>query len=313
MLIDGDVWFQPIAWIVTLPPLSVPSESALVSPSTLVFSNSAATARPSEPVRLDATAEATLAEKARIWMAPVLVIEAPEPEFGPTRASVLALGVISESAATSARAPRPPTESAAVATFAKFPLAARMVTLDEDATLPSTFTSVGAPTCAMGTLKLMPASPPTEARSLCTLATLCDTAVKLTCPLLLVEAPVPDSDSVSALPVTCAMSMAPLPAKRKPAFNCSVFASAKLDALAWTVTLDELLMVPSCLARTAPPSIAWATIRPSDTPPRPSPLACAIAWLPRSRHWRSELMMLLSPSAFVCGCLAWLGLLTLAM
>ena len=218
----------------------------------------------------------------------------------------------SASAATPAPAPMRPTENAEVWTFAKFALWACIVTLVELDTLPSIETSVGASTSAVGTAMLRPPSRPPDARSLWELATSCDVAVKLTPPLLAVDAPVPDSAWTSAVPVTSAKSTAPLPANANPTFSCSVFASAYSEALASTVTLDELLIVPSWRARTAPPSCATANIRPSETAPRPSPSACAIAWLPASRQSCPESVMLFNPSALVCGCLEVSGLSNLA-
>ena len=128
-----------------------------------------------------------------------------------------------------------------------------------------------------------------------------DWAVKVTAPLLVVEAPVAESASTSASLVISESSTAPLP-PNTPALITVVFASAKLRPIAWTVADEDDLTLPSWWARTALRSLARAIMRPRLTTPPPRPSACATDLLPMTSHC----------AVFPCGCRPVFGLPTLA-
>ncbi len=230
---DGLVRFQASACMATESPVSVPSESALVSPAILVFSYSAATAIPRDPARLSAADEAVLLENASTLIAPELVREAELPELGPMSVSVLASLVTSESAATTATPTMPPIEIAASSDSAKLVLDAEIVSAAECVTLPSSVTPVAPATIEVGIETEMAPSTPPEARALWVLAWLFDVAVSSTNPF------VPESDDVEPARISVLAEgwisesvTLPFPAKPRLPERKVISASVKLVDLA---------------------------------------------------------------------------------
>ena len=90
-----------------------------------------------------------------------------------------------------------------------------------------------------------------------------------------------ESASTFALEAICAYWML-TPKAASPAATVSVFASARFDPVAFTVTLVELVTLPSSSARTAPPMTARAANTPAARKPGAvTPSAVAIASLRR--------------------------------